>query len=229
MSEFTELLEQEIPKLRRYARALTRDVEDADDLVQSCLVRALAKQHLWQPGTNLRAWLFTIMHNLRISDIRRSAHERDGAAAIAALRVSQSNPGECLELLDLDRAMAKLPERQRQVILLIGLEGMRYDQVAAIFAVPVGTIRSRIGRARAALRKLMYAEADCTNPHSQQVPPEPVAAAVRGASLNWTFADTCVTSRIRQGHRPPSHFNTERQSPATSSPRGRRGALAMIR
>jgi DNA-directed RNA polymerase specialized sigma24 family protein len=75
MNEFTRLLEAEIPRLRRYARALTRDLTRADDLVQSCLTRALAKQHLWQPGTDLRAWLFTLLHNQNVNDVRRSMRE----------------------------------------------------------------------------------------------------------------------------------------------------------
>src|SRR5215208_5639934 len=75
MNDFTKLLEAEIPRLRRYARALTRDVTRADDLVQSCLTRAVAKQHLWQPGTDLRAWLFTILHNQHVNEVRRSVRE----------------------------------------------------------------------------------------------------------------------------------------------------------
>src|SRR4030095_7935850 len=75
MTDFARLLEVEIPRLRRYARALTRDVSRADDLVQSCLTRAVAKQHLWQPGTDLRAWLFTILHNQHVNDVRRSVQE----------------------------------------------------------------------------------------------------------------------------------------------------------
>ena len=75
MSDFARLLEAQIPRLRRYARALTRDVTRADDLVQACLTRAIAKQHLWEPGTDLRAWLFTILHNQYVNDVRRSARE----------------------------------------------------------------------------------------------------------------------------------------------------------
>jgi DNA-directed RNA polymerase specialized sigma24 family protein len=75
MSDFARLLQNEIPRLRRYARALTRDAARADDLVQSCLVRAIAKEHLWEPGTDLRAWLFTILHNQNVNDIRRSVRE----------------------------------------------------------------------------------------------------------------------------------------------------------
>ena len=75
MSDLSRLLEAEIPRLRRYARALTRDVVQADDLVQDCLTRALTKQHLWQPGTDLRAWLFTILHNQHYTELRRSVRE----------------------------------------------------------------------------------------------------------------------------------------------------------
>ncbi len=95
MTDFTQLLEAEVPRLRRYARALTRDASRADDLVQSCLVRAIAKQHLWQPGTDLRAWLFTILHNQHVNDVRRAV--REGAAIpveeVAPVLTVDSNAG----------------------------------------------------------------------------------------------------------------------------------------
>src|SRR5947207_13621863 len=75
MNRFALLLQNEIPRLRRYARALARDAARADDLVQSCLVRAIAKEHLWEPGTDLRAWLFTILHNQNVNEVRRSVRE----------------------------------------------------------------------------------------------------------------------------------------------------------
>jgi RNA polymerase sigma-70 factor (ECF subfamily) len=150
-------IEAEIPRLRRYARALTRDLVSADDLVQDCLTRALGKLHLWQEGTDLRAWLFTILHNQYVNHVRRAVREG------AAVGLSESEPlltrapqqGKRLELRDLERAIAKLPEEQRSVILLVGLEGMRYEEVAAVLGVPVGTIRSRLSRGREALRRLM--------------------------------------------------------------------------
>jgi RNA polymerase sigma-70 factor, ECF subfamily len=157
MNDFGRLVEAQIPRLRRYARALTRDLTRADDLVQGCLTRAVAKQHLWQPGTDLRAWLFTILHNAHVNDVRRSA--RDGNTVsiddIAPTLTTQSNAIATLELRDLERALAKLPQEQREVILLVGLEGMRYDEVAAILSVPVGTVRSRLLRGRDQLRILM--------------------------------------------------------------------------
>src|ERR671933_558551 len=154
---FGALLEKEIPRLRRYARALTRDATRADDLVQSCLVRALAKSHLWQPGTDLRAWLFTILHNQHVNDVRRSVREGVNVPVedVAPVLTVQSTQGASLQLRDLDRALARLPEEQRQVLLLVGLEGMRYEEVALVLDVPVGTVRSRLSRGREMLRRLM--------------------------------------------------------------------------
>jgi RNA polymerase sigma-70 factor, ECF subfamily len=155
MQEFADLLEEQIPRLRRYARALTRDPNRADDLVQDTLVRALAKQHLWQPGTNLRAWLFTLMHNQYVNEARRVS--REGAAVdiddLESSLVATTDPTASCQLRELEEAIARLPLEQREVILLIGLEGMRYDHAAAVLAVPVGTVRSRLSRARDALRR----------------------------------------------------------------------------
>lgn len=157
MNGFGDLLENEIPRLRRYARALTRDAARADDLVQSCLVRALAKSHLWQPGTDLRAWLFTILHNQHVNDVRRAVREGINVPVedVAPILTAPPTQGASLQLRDLDRAMARLPEEQRQVLLLVGLEGMRYEEVAMVLDVPVGTVRSRLSRGRDMLRHLM--------------------------------------------------------------------------
>jgi RNA polymerase sigma-70 factor (ECF subfamily) len=157
MTEFVRLLESEVPRLRRYARALTRDGSRADDLVQSSLLRAISKQHLWQAGTDLRAWLFTILHNLHVNEVRRGV--REGMAvpveeAASALTVD-ANAGPSLQLRDLERALARVPNEQRQVILLVGLEGMCYEEVATILGIPIGTVRSRLSRGRETLRVLM--------------------------------------------------------------------------
>ena len=160
MNDFGRLVEAEIPRLRRYARALTRDAVRADDLVQSCLTRAVSKQHLWQAGTDLRAWLFTILHNQHVNDVRRSVREgiRVEVETAAPFLTMAPNAHAVLELRDLRAAIDKLPQEQRQAILLVGLEGMRYDEVATILGVPVGTIRSRLSRGRDQLRKLMGIE-----------------------------------------------------------------------
>jgi RNA polymerase sigma-70 factor, ECF subfamily len=157
VSDTYRAIEAEIPRLRRYARALTRDVAVADDLVQDSLARALGKVHLWQSGTDLRAWLFTILHNQHVNYIRRSV--REGAAVVLSdnepLLTRPPQQAQRLELRDLERAIAKLPEEQRSAILLVGLEGMRYEEVAAVLDIPVGTVRSRLSRGRNALRKFV--------------------------------------------------------------------------
>jgi RNA polymerase sigma-70 factor (ECF subfamily) len=156
---FARMLEAQIPRLRRYARALTRNFTRADDLVQSCLARAVAKQHLWQPGTDLRAWLFTILHNQYVNDIRRSVREGSYVTFEEAPQLTvQSNAIPTLQLRDLEAALGALPPEQRQVILLVGLEGMRYEEVATVLNVPVGTVRSRLSRGRDELRRLMGME-----------------------------------------------------------------------
>jgi RNA polymerase sigma-70 factor, ECF subfamily len=157
MSGFFDLLEQEIPRLRRYARALTRDAVRADDLVQETLLRAFRKEQLWEPGTDLRAWLFTIMHNQYVNEVRRAT--RDAAALdvqeCSTLLVANSDPSASRQLQELEHALSQLPEGQRQVILLVGLEGMTYEDVAGILQIPIGTVRSRLSRGRVILRKLM--------------------------------------------------------------------------
>jgi RNA polymerase sigma-70 factor (ECF subfamily) len=164
MTDINEEIAAHIPSIRRYARALVRDVVTADDLVQDCLTRALAKLHLWRDGTNLRAWLFTILHNQYVNEVRRSI--RSGSTVEFSDATLPSRPANCdkvLELRDLDRALGQLPAEMRVVILLVGLEGMPYDAVAKVLGIPTGTVRSRLSRGRAALRRLMDAEADRPN------------------------------------------------------------------
>ena len=157
MNEFGRLLESEIPRMRRYARALTRNSAKSDDLVQSCLVRALEKQHLWQPGSNLRAWLFTILHNQHVNDVRHSLRQGSVGSIEDAEPMWPVEPvaDASLQLRDLRRAINTLCHEHREVLLLVGLEGMRYEQVATILDIPVGTVRSRLSRARTTLRLLM--------------------------------------------------------------------------
>ena len=169
MSDFGRMLGREIPRLRRYALSLTRDSVRADDLVQNTLVRALAKSHLWQPGTNLRRWLFTILHNQRVSEVRQMIREQRALAdeRVAALSPVSSDPTTRIALLELDRAIAVLPEARRQVVLLIGLEEMSYGEVGDILGVPVGTVRSRLARARETLRRTFLTEAQIEKPVSR--------------------------------------------------------------
>jgi RNA polymerase sigma-70 factor (ECF subfamily) len=144
----------EIPRLRRYARALTGDAVRADDLVQDTLERALGKWALWRPG-NLRAWLFSIMHNLFVN-LARSPRVVDypGDEALPELP-TREHQGDALELRDLTRSLAKLPEEQREVLLLVSLEDLSYEDAAKVLGVPIGTVMSRLSRGRERLRALL--------------------------------------------------------------------------
>jgi RNA polymerase sigma-70 factor (ECF subfamily) len=124
------------------------------------LVRAWEKQHLWQRDTNLRAWLFTLLHNVYVNAVRRVA---GGGVAVAIEDVARNLPVEsnahaALELRDVEAAIARLPEEQRQVLLLVALEGLRYEEVAKVLSIPTGTVRSRLSRARDALRRNLEME-----------------------------------------------------------------------
>jgi RNA polymerase sigma-70 factor, ECF subfamily len=146
--------EAEIPCLKRYAYKLTRDNAAVEDLVQESLMRGLDKLHLWQEGTNLRAWLCTILHNQYVNQIRRSVRE---GIAVELSEVkeplgSAPNQDHGLQVRDLNRALKKLPEGQRAAVLLIGLEGLGYEKVAQVVGVPVGTVRSRLSRGRQKLK-----------------------------------------------------------------------------
>jgi len=165
MSDLSRRVEQEIPRLRRYARALTHATDRADDLVQDTLVRALSKLHLWQPGTDLRAWLFTIMHHQYVNTVRREARERTNVDIehVSSTLTATTDPTARRQLIELDRALARLPSEQREVVLLVGLEGLPYESVAQVLGVPIGTVRSRLSRGRERLRELMQRERD---PHS---------------------------------------------------------------
>jgi RNA polymerase sigma-70 factor, ECF subfamily len=150
-------VETSLPNLRRYARSLTRDTVAADDLVQECVARALAKLHLWRPGTDLRAWLFTILHNQYASQLRRATRESmmiEWSDCAQALTCAPQQI-ERLELRDLERAIMSLSEDQRTAILLLGLTPASYEGIASACGVTVGTVRSRLWRGRKTLRRLM--------------------------------------------------------------------------
>jgi len=156
MSEAERLVDL-IPRLRRYARALVGDRASADDLVQDTLERAWAKLHLYRRGTDLRAWLFTVMHNVHVNKVRatRPTDTLDDEMPELALRAPQ---GDSLVVRDLDRAIALLPAEQRAVLLLVTLEDMSYEEVARALAIPMGTVMSRLSRAREKLRALMLGQ-----------------------------------------------------------------------
>ena len=150
-----------IPRLRRYARVLVGEASKADDLVQDTLARAWEKRRLWEAGTDLRAWLFTVMHNLHINQlatIRRDAatasldDDTTGAAWQIPVRANQQDRVLLQEVL---RQVERLPAEQREVLLLAAVEEMRYDEIAAVLSVPIGTVMSRLSRARERLRRLV--------------------------------------------------------------------------
>ena len=150
-----------IPRLRRYARALTGDRARADDLVQDTLERALVKLHLWQPSSDLRAWLFTVMHNVFINQLKaRRELALDDAVEDGLQSAPQSDP---LELRDLDTALRRLPVEQREVLLLVGLEQLSYAEASQALGVPVGTVMSRLSRGRERLRAVMSGTATVTS------------------------------------------------------------------
>jgi RNA polymerase sigma-70 factor (ECF subfamily) len=170
VSEFHRLIEQQIPRLRRYARALTRNRERADDLVQDTLSRALVKEQFWLPGTNPRAWLFAIMHNQNVNNIRRAVLESGmvDMGQISPTMPATADPTASRQMFELERALAQLPLEQRQVILLVGSEGISYEDAAGMLSVPVGTVRSRLSRGRDILRKLLDMEGrPCVAPLAQ--------------------------------------------------------------
>ena len=145
----------EIPRLRRYARALVRERTAADDLVQDTLERAWSRSAQWRPGGDLRAWLFGIMHNLRVDQIRRpqpATLSLGDGEPLVPVRATQS---DLLEVGDLETALASLAEEQRAVLLLVALEEMSYAEVAATLGIPVGTVMSRLARGRERLRLIL--------------------------------------------------------------------------
>lgn len=176
MTEFRDRIEEQIPRLRRYARALTRSQIRADDLVQDTLVRALAKEHLWRTGTNLRAWLFTIMHNQNVNTVRSAIRDglMVGIEETSPNLIATTDPTAARQLYELHRALTQLPEEQSQVILLVGLEGVSYEEAAAILQIPVGTVRSRLSRGRDLLRKLMGMQEKDSGGNPRTLNPLPV-------------------------------------------------------
>ena len=149
------LLVEQLPGLRRYARALTGDAWAADDLVQDTLERACAKWQLWVAGTDLRAWLFTLMHNLYLNQ-RRAAKVALNSVSIDDVEAELHAPAPGSDdPLDLARCLKRLPADQRAVLLLVTLEDMSYEEAAKVLAIPLGTVMSRLSRARSRLRELM--------------------------------------------------------------------------
>jgi RNA polymerase sigma-70 factor (ECF subfamily) len=152
--ETLSALKAEIPRLRRFARFMARDADYADDLVQECLTRAIANIGSWQPGTNLRAWLFVILKNVFRNDKRRGKHETAHMHRLENEAVSSTPPLQHTHLVlsDIQKAFFDLSDDHREVLMLVAVEGLRYEEAASILDISVGTVKSRLSRARAALR-----------------------------------------------------------------------------
>lgn len=155
MSTLEHEVVQYIPRLRRYARALLRgNLGAADDLVQDCLERALSRLHLWRRGTDLRAWLFTLMHNLYVNQLR----ERGRDVALEELPDAIGADSPHGRMRDIEQALGLLQPDQREILLMVTLEGLSYREVATVLGIPEGTVMSRLGRARERLRRVLDGE-----------------------------------------------------------------------
>ena len=145
----------QLPRLRRYARALVGDRAAADDLVQDTLERARSRIGQWRPGGDLRAWLFGIMHNLHIDQVRRPSLDGPSSGAEEIEVPIRATQPERMELEDLAAALARLPQEQSAVLLLVALDEMRYEDIAQTLNIPIGTVMSRLARGRERLRRML--------------------------------------------------------------------------
>ncbi|GIX17024.1 MAG: DNA-directed RNA polymerase sigma-70 factor [Rhodothalassiaceae bacterium] len=149
-------IEREIPHLRRYARALTRDPDDADDLVQDTLERAIARLDQFQPGTDLRSWMFTIMHNLFIDGCRRARRRGESVEIEDWMANASAEPSQldAVTVREVIEKMDHLSPHEREVLEKVAIDGMKYEEAAAELGVAVGTVKSRLFRARESLKRL---------------------------------------------------------------------------
>ncbi|WP_052249758.1 sigma-70 family RNA polymerase sigma factor [Tateyamaria sp. ANG-S1] len=154
IAELSDKMQDYVSALRRYALVLTRNRDAAEDLVQETLVKAIAAADSWDPESNLRVWLFRIMHNTHISAIRKTK-VRDAAKPDLPEPVDHTDPTVRVELNQVLDALGQLPEAQRRPIILVALEDMSYAEAASVLDIPMGTLYSRLGRGRAALRKIL--------------------------------------------------------------------------
>ena len=161
MAEFQDHLIEQLPYLTAFARKLARDRARADDLVQETALRALCHRDKFEPGTNLRAWLSTILRNQFYNEIR--AHARSSAyeetGTLAAPSAEAPAQESRLAMRDFERAFAKLPKPQREALLLVGKDGLSYEEAARVAGCPEGTMKSRVCRARMNLDALLNREA----------------------------------------------------------------------
>lgn len=156
MNDTTKQFIEHIPRLRRYARVLLKNSADADDLVQDCLERACSRIEASSPIINLRAWLFTIMHNLFANRIRAKRQKPEMTEYDDEVFFNESaTPDSSLLVRDITGALEMLAVEQREVLLLVAVENLRYEDIAQMLNVPIGTVMSRLSRARKHLRSIL--------------------------------------------------------------------------
>lgn len=148
-----------LPNLRAFARSLSGSADKADDLVQEALIRAWSNRSSFVPGTNLKAWMFTILRNAFISEKRKRRQEVEDATGALAERLSvHGEQSGHMDMVDFAKALEQLSDDQREAVILIGAEGFSYEEAAAMCGCPVGTMKSRVNRARARLGELLGVE-----------------------------------------------------------------------
>jgi len=151
---------QHIVALRRYARSLVRNSSEADDLVQECLTRALARLRVWREVRDLRAYLFTILNNVYLDTIAQRKRAGNVVPIEDAMATLATHPNQVarIEANELAEALERIPEEQRRVVLLVGIGGMKYHEIATMLGIPIGTVMSRLSRGREALRQMLAGE-----------------------------------------------------------------------
>lgn len=175
-SDLHDQLVEVIPNLRAFARSLVNNPSQADDLVQGALTRALANLDKFEAGTNLRAWMFTILRNLYYSELRKRRREvEDADGGYAAMLSSQPNQLAALELKDFRKALAQLPTEQREALVLIGASGFSYEDAARICGCAIGTMKSRVNRGRNRLAEMLQID-----PHSDLAGEKTVNSLLEG-------------------------------------------------
>ncbi|MFZ1415729.1 MAG: sigma-70 family RNA polymerase sigma factor [Defluviicoccus sp.] len=201
-----------LPHMRSFARFLCRGNDLADDLVQDAVVRALVAAHQFQPGTNFKAWIFTIMHNQTISNYRRKRPVVTSTEVVepASCQIAP-NQIDALILRDLDRAIRRIPAAQRNALILVVVHGLSYDDAARVCHCAVGTIKSRVGRARAALHEMLLGQHEAATPRADQRP-------ALNASSNLGFDG--------QDEHPASRIPGSKRSLAIEAPHPRAGPRA---
>lgn len=167
-SEFGAQLAEQAPTVRAFARTLARDVARADDLAQETLLKAWANREKFEPGSNLRAWLFTILRNSFYSSYRKSRREvADPEGEYQAKMATKPSQDDAMAMRDFEHALSQLPDEQREALVLIAVAGLSYEEACEVVNAPVGTVKSRVNRARARLAELLGVEtgADMVTDH----------------------------------------------------------------